>query len=93
MAHPQFKMRPVYKQVSTVRAQSLACLSSAELTVELIKSQTLCVLVYTFISISLRLRSGMVSVQLPTITETRVDISFIISHFPYVVGPKRRAVQ
>ena len=56
-------MCPVYKQVSTVRAQSLACLSDAELTVELIKNQTLSVLVYTFISILLRLRSGMVSVQ------------------------------
>ena len=63
MAHPQFKMHPVYKQVSTVRAQSLACLSGTELTVELIKNQTLSVLVYTFISISLRLRSGMMSVQ------------------------------
>ena len=56
-------MRPVYKQVSTARAQSLACLSGTELTVELIKNQTLGVLVYTFISISLRLRSGTVSVQ------------------------------
>ena len=46
-----------------MRAQSLACLSGAELTVKLIKNQTLSVLVYTFISISLRLRSGMVSVQ------------------------------
>ena len=64
VVHPQFKMHPVYKQVSTARAQSLACLSGMELTVELIKNQTLGVLVYTFISISLRLRSGTVSVQL-----------------------------
>ena len=64
VAHPHFKMRPVFKQVSTARAQSLACLSGAELTLELIKNQTLSVLVYTFISISLRLKSGTVSVQL-----------------------------
>ena len=63
LAHPHFKMHPVYKQASTVRAQSLACLSCVELTVELIKTQTLSVLVYTFISISFRLRSGTVSVQ------------------------------
>ena len=63
VAHPHFKMHAVYKQVSSVRAQSLACLSGAELTVELIKNQTLSVLVYTFISVSLRLRSGTVSVQ------------------------------
>ena len=56
-------MCPVYKQVSTARAQSLACLSGVELTVELIKNQTLSVLVCTFISIPLRLRNGMVSVQ------------------------------
>ena len=56
-------MRPVYKQVSTVRAQSLAYLSGEELTVEIIKNQILSVPVYTFISISLRLGSGMVSVQ------------------------------
>ena len=61
MAHPRFKMHPVYKQVSTVKAQSLACLSGAELTVEIIKNQTLSVLVNTFTS--LRLGSGMVSVQ------------------------------
>ena len=46
-----------------MRAQSLACLSGMELTVEIIKNQTLSVLVYAFISISLRLRNGMVSVQ------------------------------
>ena len=44
-------MCPVYKQVSTVRAQSLACLSGSELTVELIKDPTLSVLMYTFIAI------------------------------------------
>ena len=38
--HPQFKMHPDYKQVSTVKAQSLICLSGAELTVELIKNPT-----------------------------------------------------
>ena len=81
-------MRPVYKQVSTARAQSLACLSGAELTVELIKNPTLSILVYTFIS--LRLRSGTVSVQPQLSLEVGVDISFIISHFPSVVGPKRR---
>ena len=61
MVHPQFKMHSVYKWVSTARAQSLVCLGGTELTVELIKNPTLSVLVYMFIS--LRLRSGMVSVQ------------------------------
>ena len=63
LAYPQFKVRPVYKQVSTVRANSLACLSGMELTVGIIKNlNTQCTGLYIYLH-TLRLRSGTVSVQ------------------------------
>ena len=50
VVHPQFKMHPVYKQVSTARAQSLACLSGAELTVGIIKNpNTQCAGLYIYL--------------------------------------------
>ena len=49
MAHPQFKMHPGYKQVSTVRAQSLDCLSGVELTVGIIENpNTQCTGLYIY---------------------------------------------
>ena len=53
-----------------------------ELTVGIIKNQTLSVLVYTFISITLRLRSGTVSVQPQLSLEAgwKLVLLFLIFH-------------
>ena len=50
MVHPQFKMHPVYKQVSTAWALSLDCPSGTELTVGIIKNpNTQCTGLYIYL--------------------------------------------